>query len=136
MGINPWRVVRALPELEIVWTDVPPDKRGFTDGRTVYMPRDLLQVERRCTVLHELTHAELGVVGCDSPDERQVRRLVARRLIPAEELCKAARWSTHTRELADSLWVTEDVLITRLEHLHPSERAALLRATAHHRVSH
>lgn len=113
---------------------MPPDLLAILDGATIWMSSRQSQVERRCTITHELIHHERGERwGCTGRDEEQVRQETARRLIPLVHLADALRWSLDAHELADHCWVDLDTLLVRLEHLHPSERHYLRRATAHHR---
>lgn len=114
---------------------MPEDVLADTDGVTcIRLDSRLLQVERRIAIDHELAHIELGhTCGADPAQELAARRRSARRLIDIKDLAEAVRWTTDVSEVADTLWVTEDVLTTRMQHLHPAERHLLLRATAHHR---
>lgn len=135
MTYHPWRELRALDGVVVTWSDLPGDLRGFTDGvGAIHLDRSLNRVERRCTLTHELLHRHYGHrQGCRGLDEALVVQETARKLITLDALARAAAWSRSVHELADELWVTEDVLNVRLAHLHPAERALLTRATAHHR---
>ena len=127
---HPWRLLRSRPHLNVSFTDLPFDTNGLirSDG-TILLARDLLQVERRCTLMHELIHDERGIPhGHDPAEESRVEQESAHRLIPLDGLVDAARWTEHLQEAADVLWVTEDLLRVRIEHLHPAERHAIARA--------
>lgn len=127
---HPWRALRSRPHLRLQVADLPFDVNGVirSDG-TILLARDLLQVERRCTILHELVHDERGIPhGYDPREELAVEQEVARRLIPLERLVDVARWTDCPVEAADALWVTEDLLRVRVQHLHPAERHAVARA--------
>lgn len=132
---HPWRRLRERPDIVVDWGHLPEDVRALTDGvRRIWMDRELLQVERRCSIDHELAHVELGhVCGADLGQERTASLLSARRLIPVDALVDAARWSVRSDEVADALWVTQAVLRVRMEHLLVGEQEQLIRATAHHR---
>lgn len=115
-------------------TDLPINVLGFLSGDTIVMQRKQSQVERRTTLTHELIHHERGDDRCDGRDEEYVRQETARRLITLDSLADALRWSTDVHEMADHCWVDVDVMLTRLDHLHPAERAYLRRVTEHHRM--
>lgn len=128
---HPWRALGRLSHVIVEWTDdLPPDVLGDTDGVThIRIATGQLQTERRCTITHELVHVEQGHIGCcDQRAEGQVRREAARRLITIAALSEAAVFHGDDLEgLADDLWVDLDTLLTRLNHLHPSERGYLRR---------
>lgn len=129
---HPCRLLRSRPHLRLAFVDLPFDTNGLirSDG-TLLLARDLLQVERRCTLMHELVHDEWGIPhGVDRAEERRVEQESAHRLIPLERLIDVARWATSVDEAAEELWVTVDLLEVRLAHLHPSERHAVARAVA------
>jgi hypothetical protein len=131
---HPWRRLRDhLPDWDVVLRPLPVGVIGLTDtvGRRIHLDSRMLQAQRRCTLDHELVHAEAGDVGCQGAErEAWIAQSSARRLIPLERLVDAARWAHNAVELADELWVDLDTLMCRLEHLHPSERAAIARALA------
>lgn len=133
---HPWRHFRALARWTLIWADLPAKRLGETgwlDG-TVTLDKHLLQTERRCTICHELVHIERGPVPDDdrlaAREESTVEREVARRLIELQPLGEALAWSRHISEAADALWVTEDVLRVRLDHLSCSESQYLHRRLA------
>jgi hypothetical protein len=124
---DPWATLRRLSHIQIAWIRMPDDQPGRTDGvRVVWLDKRLQQVERRCTVTHELIHIERGHDGCQAPRiEYQVCVETARRLIPIDELCQHAAWARSIQELADELWVTPEVATDRLQSLTPKETAQL-----------
>lgn len=130
---HPWRRFRALARWTLQQADLPEGVHGQLrwSTRTVTLDRRLSQVQRRCTIAHELVHIERGPVPCSAwlaeREEAAVEQEVARRLIKLKDLGEALAWARHASEAADVLWVTEDVLRVRLEHLHPAERAYLKR---------
>lgn len=128
--IHPWRILRSRPHLSLAYAELPGDLLGTWAPGRVTLTRHLLQVERRCVLMHELVHDERGLPhpALAAKDEAAVDREAARRLVRFDRLVAAVRWTQDLDELADELWVTRDVLETRLRHLHPSERAQLLEA--------
>ena len=100
---------------------------GRTNGiDVIWMDKRLDQVERRCTLTHELIHIERQHTGCQPPAvEDSVRAEAARRLISTEDLANALRWSTAPLEVADELWVTPQVLEDRLSFLSSTDAAFL-----------
>lgn len=135
MTHHPWRDLRSREHITLSWRDLPPGVWGTTDGSSaIWMEPRLLQVERRCTLAHELAHIDLGhttkpTVG----EESAARRLAAQQLIEWDALVDAFRWAHNAIEAADELWVTPEVLEDRLRFLHPNERAllALIGAARH-----
>jgi Zn-dependent peptidase ImmA (M78 family) len=121
---HPWRVVRELG-VRVLWrADLPGRVLGLCDpsSMTIYLNRARLvtQVERRCTLTHELVHLREGHQGAQpSGVEARVRAETARLLIPDDALESALCWTTDLFELAETLWVTEQVvrdrLVTRFE---------------------
>lgn len=126
---HPWRELRGLPHVTLHFApDLPADVRGLTDGqRRVWLATGMSQVQRRCTITHELVHIYRGHRGCQPEAvERSVQREVARRLIPdVHVLAEEMAWAHNLHEAADHLWVTTEVLEHRLSGLHPAERALL-----------
>ena len=128
---HPWRRLRLLPHLIVSWRDDLPDYLlGATEGDRVWLRSDLDQVQRRCTLAHELEHQERGHDGCQpDPVESAVRSAAARYLLPSPHVvADALVWAGDMTEAADVLWVTERVLRDRLDarHLHPAERAIIV----------
>ena len=97
--------------------------------RAVVVDRRLSQVQRRCTVAHELVHVERGPVPTDPwlrlREERAVEAEAARRLITLDALADALAWSDRPVEVADELWVDEQLLDARVAGLSEGERAWL-----------
>lgn len=135
---HPWRVLGSdWQHVDLKLTDDLPDERlADTNGTDeIRMRRRLLQVERRCSLTHELIHLERGHTGACSPGhEAEVDREAARRLIEWEQLLAAVRWSRSEVELADELWVTVHLLRVRVSELHADELLEVARAAhdAHH----
>lgn len=118
-----------MPQVHLqVVADLPDGVRALTDGeRAVWLRAGMSQVQRRCTIAHELVHLRRQHRGCQPPAvEAAVRREVARRLLPdVHHLAEELAWAHSMAEAADALWVTRQVLGDRLEALHPAERAHL-----------
>ncbi|MCW3766434.1 ImmA/IrrE family metallo-endopeptidase [Paenarthrobacter sp. PAE-2] len=107
---------------------MPDGAPGRTNGvDRIWLNKGLDQVERRCALTHELIHVERKHTGCQPiAVEAEVRAEAARRLITIDQLVKGLRWARSFPELADELWVTEDVLQDRFDHLTSAEWATLL----------
>lgn len=129
MTTHPWRQLRdEAPDVTVEYDRLPPGLRGYTDGRDrIVLDARLLQVERRCVVLHEQIHRERGhLQRCDDTEERSVREEVARRLVTTDQLLDVLRWARSWHEAADELWVTVDVFRDRLDGLSPGERQMIV----------
>jgi hypothetical protein len=123
---HPWRALRALPKITVKWVHLS-DKRALTNGvDVIWMDKSALQVERRCSLTHELIHIEEKHTSCQPlAIERKVRAEAARRLIPIGDLAAALAWAHSFHELADDLWVTSAVLADRISNLSQTELAIL-----------
>lgn len=124
---HPWRALRALTHINVRW--VPMDDRlGDTDGISdIRMHPNQLQVQRRCTITHELAHVTLGHIGgCDAGEEAAANEWAARRLITMDALKDALLWADDLGEVADELWVDLDTLKNRLDCLTDEERQELV----------
>lgn len=111
---------------------MPDHVPGRTNGLDViWLDKRLDQVERRCTLTHELIYIERQHTGCQLPAvEIEVCLEAARRLIPIGDLVSVLRWSNYAHEMADELWVTTEVLMDRLTSLSPDELSILLATEA------
>ena len=116
----------TFPRVRVEFTRLD-GRCGETNGRDlIRLDKRLLQVERRCTLAHELVHLEVGEGRpCSASREREVNRIAAARLVPFEALVKAARWARSPLELAEELWVTPLMLEARCETLTASELFAV-----------
>lgn len=128
---HPWRELRSLTGVIVHFATLAPGIWGMTDGhQRIWLDRRLGQVERRCTLAHELEHIRRGHYGCQPPAvERAVNAAAARRLIPnPHRLADALAWARgDLAAAADELWVDEPTLSARLDvaHLHPAEKAII-----------
>ena len=127
---NPWAELAARPEIELRW--IARGGRGCIDFATRVITLNLAMghAERRSVVSHELVHDERGPVPrwLVPREEAWVRQESARRLVDLHELADVMRGAEYIEDVAEDLGVDVPTLRTRLEHLHPSERAVLLRA--------
>lgn len=123
MHFHPWRRLRERPELEVQWRRLPDGVLGRTDGQRIWLDPRQPQRQRRCTLLHELIHADRGVAcGSDSSEERTVEQLAARHLIPLVALAEGIAWAHDEHELADDLWVDVEMVRARLAGLSAQEQ--------------
>lgn len=128
---SPWAHAESL-DLRIIYRDLPPPRMGYfhRPARIIVLAADLRQVERRCTLAHELVHFERGDVRCptDWQNRRQelvVSELASRRLVRIEDLARAVTAHQHAVDQAEDLWVDLDTLTIRLATLGDDERQYL-----------
>lgn len=130
---HPWRDLRALPEITLLWHDG--GKRGYYNfnTQTISLRRGMTQAQRRSTLQHELHHHYRGryLRSILQREEQACELAAARDLIDVRKLGEALAWSTDARVVAEELWVDIDLLRIRMAHLHPSERAYLRERLAH-----
>lgn len=127
--VNPWRRFAALgDEWRLRWHHPDEDsRRGFINyvRKEISLRSDLTWAEQRCTLLHEVIHAERGAAGGGVLYEREelrVRRIAAHLLLPEIKVIgEAMAWALSTAEAADELMVDIDSLRDRLRWLHPAE---------------
>ncbi len=125
---HPWRALRAQSDITVEWRRLALDQYAVTNGTNrIWMDPDQSQVERRCTLAHELAHIELGHTdGCVAREDRAVDLLAARRLVEMPDLLDALRWADDLPTVADELWVDEPTLMARLDGLTAGERAQIV----------
>lgn len=131
MTIHPWRRLRDLDHVTLLWHDGGP--MGLTNfiNQTISLRRGMTYEQRRCTVLHEVLHIERGPVltTLAGREELRVRKETARLILPdVRELARALVWARTPEEAAWELAVDLGVLRDRLRHLHPAERGFVRRA--------
>lgn len=123
---HPWREARQRSHLEIHFAQLGDDHRGCIRGPRVTINSDDLQVERRCTITHELVHDERRIFPTDrvlrAREELRVERIAARRLIALERLVDALVWTRRTEEVAEELWVDVPMLVALVQSLTDRER--------------
>lgn len=120
MSPHPWRELRALAHVVVHHRELHPSgTRGVTDGvRRIWLDSRLTQVERRCTLAHELVHIKAGHTGCQpTAVEARVEAAAARYLLPdAAAIGDALVWARGRLPVAaDELWVDVPTLTTRLD---------------------
>jgi hypothetical protein len=123
---HPWRTLREHPWITLHWSrNLPTNQLGQTchDTHTITLADGLTQVERRCTLTHELLHVHRGPVPdwCENREERQVDEAAARLLITLDQLADGLLWAADEHELADELWVDVPTVRTRLASLTDAE---------------
>jgi hypothetical protein len=129
---HPWRRLRALTHINLLWhDDGPMGETDFVAG-TISLRRGLNQAELRSTILHECLHVERGPVpmGLAPKEEHQVRKLAAQQLLPqVTRIGDALAWAQgDLAAAAEELWVDEGTLRDRLRFMtHPTERRYLAR---------
>lgn len=107
---------------------LPGKTRGWTNGRVLLLRPGLCHTHRTDTAVHEGHHLERGATPTgthQAREERIVRRLTARTLVPLPNLVDAVKWTRNPWELAWELGVTRRTLWTRLTTLTMRERAAV-----------
>lgn len=94
----------------------------------------LSRIEERCTLAHELVHAERGPFPrwATAREEAAVNAEAARRLIPLDALGEALAWSLHPTVAAEELDVDPPTLEALLRNLAAAEVEALRRRLQHH----
>ena len=125
--MNPWGALRDQGELTLVFAAMADAGRYYQHHRAIVLADDLTQAQRRCTLAHELVHAERGDISCCSDwhankQERRVDQLAARRLIGLDQLIDALLWGDDERELAEVLWVDVETVRARLSGLTEVEK--------------
>lgn len=122
---NPWRALRARSDIEQMWEHEPGLLGSWCEHtRRIRLHPGLSQAERRCTLTHELIHAERGDTTCDG----SVHREAARRLIPLHDLLRViAFYGENWASVAEDLWVDQETLEIRLDTAHPAEKGAIRR---------
>lgn len=130
MTWHPWRHLRAMTDVDVTWDAADGTLGTWCAGTRAmaFHPRQS-QAQRRCTVTHEIVHAELSHEGpCSPATELLVLKTSARRLISIQALADAIVFHRDDRSaLAQELWVDRQTLDARLDHLHPCEQGYLRR---------
>ena len=133
---NPWRALRDRPHIEL-WFGRLDGLQGMWQrdhlGELIVLDDRLDRRQRRCVLAHELVHAERGIghgaatEATMEREEEQVRREVARRLVPETQLrAFVARSLTvgavTVEAIAEEFDVDLEVAATAARHLQPAER--------------
>lgn len=126
MIFHPWRELRNQQHIGVSFDHLPENTAGLTNGQHIWLAKGMQQTERRCIMAHELVHIAMGHDKCQTTAAELVVRVeTARNLITIEALKNALMWSRHPSELAEDLWVTEEVLADRIEYLTTLELGTL-----------
>ena len=132
MAYDPWGEVPAGWSVDLVAMPV----RGMCrwNRRTILLDIKLSGVEERCTLTHEIVHAERGPFPrwATAREEAAVNAEAARRLIPLDALGEALAWSLHPAVAAEELDVDPSTLEALLRDLAAAEVEALRRRLQHH----
>ena len=132
MAYDPWGEVPAGWSVDLV---VMP-ARGMCrwNRRTILLDIRLSRIEERCTLTHEIVHAERGPFPrwATAREEAAVNAEVARRLIPLDALGEALAWSLHPAVAAEELDVDPPTLEALLRNLTGAELDALRGRLRHH----
>lgn len=128
--IHPWRRLRALTHITLLWHDEGPMGETDFEAGTISLRKGLTYEERRCTVLHECLHVERGPVpmGLAAREELVVEKATARLLLPSvKAIGDAYAWAQGVdADAALELGVDVGILRTRMKYMtHPAERAYL-----------
>lgn len=118
-AVNPWRLLRASPEVELRWAYLD-GLCGFyephADGTAmIVLDAGIDAATRNATLMHELEHHRRGICGVARYDERGVEDEVARKLVPLDELAQLVAsicddgTPVMAWELAAAFGVPEDV---------------------------
>lgn len=132
---NPWRaLVEEHPDYQVISDyELPGSICGLTSfpKKRIWLCKLLSDVQRECTLAHELVHIERGMLPEDRleaiAEERAVEEIAARRMIPTRDLLHVAvtRPSSTSAAWAALLRVDRQTLHVRLRTLKTGERAAL-----------
>ncbi len=129
-------VDRGFPT--IILTQLPPNFRGLYDvkNHTIWLDERMTPQQRRCTLAHELVHAERGDTALPDPalnalQERLVILRAAKRLIALNALMGVLSYASGWQVLCEDLAVDSETLKSRIDSLTPRERAALRKAGLH-----
>ena len=122
--IHPWRRLRELTHVRLLWHDDGPAGLTRFAEQTISLRRGMTYAERRTTILHECLHIERGpaLSTLAAREELRVERETARLLMPdVKALGEALAWAHDLDEAAEELAVDLAALRTRLGNLHPAE---------------
>lgn len=133
MRFSPWGTLAGLPEIEVVFADLP-DALGWydPDEHRITLDRGQSRAQMRCTLAHELEHAmwrdeDISHVSpvLAARQEIAASTRAARKLIELDDLIEALLLSQDEYELAEELNVDEDTVKLRLLTLSPEEHAVI-----------
>lgn len=126
---HPWRPLRDQPDVRVIHVELPDGMLGFCDHarRTIWLDSRMKQRQRRAVLQHERIHLERGPVcgHWETREEQAVEVATAHALIALPHLLDVLRWTRDVEEASFDLWVPAELLVVRMAHLHPAERAAV-----------
>lgn len=132
MAYDPWGEVPAGWSVDLAAMPV----RGMCrwSRKAILLGIRLSGVEERCTLTHEIVHAERGPFPrwATAREEAAVNAAAARRLISLDALGEALAWSLHPAVAAEELDVDPPMLEALLRDLTEAEVEALRRRLGHH----
>ena len=132
MAYDPWGEVPAGWSVDLVAMPM----RGLCQWsrRLILLDIRLGRIEERCTLTHEIVHAERGPFPrwATAREEAAVNAEAARRLIPLDALGEALAWSLHPAVAAEELDVDPPTLEALLRDLAAAEVEVLRRRLKHH----
>lgn len=112
--------------------DIAPVRGAWISSESmILLDRELYPTPRRATLAHEIAHVDLGHRGGTGffgrRAEREADHLAARRLLPSvrEIADAAATFRGDTTAIAHHLDVPVEVLIRRVERMHPRDVARI-----------
>lgn len=132
MAYDPWGEVPA--GWSVIFVVMPVRGMCRWSRKSILLDIRLSRVEERCTLTHELIHAERGPCPrwLTTREEGIVDAKAARRLIPLDALGEALAWSLHPAVAAEELDVDPPTLEALLRNLAAAEVEALRRRLQHH----
>lgn len=138
---SPWRYLRLhYKDVAVFETELPGDMLAWVDPdrRMIWLDNRLTQAEQRSSLAHEIGHLERGTL-CDlarkTVEEKAVEEWAARRLIDAHALAHALQWSCRLEEIAEELWVDEQLVRARFRCLTDAEQDLMLAALERSRAA-
>lgn len=124
---SPFQQLSDLPHVTLRFVDLPDGLLGFCDHDTdtIWLTKGMRQRQRRAVLQHELEHLRRGRVASNphfaNREEVAVEQATAHALIPFHSLYGALQWTRDAHELACELHAPVDLVVVRMNHLHPSE---------------
>ena len=129
---DPWAVLREMRDVVLVRQPIAEPGRYYHHRRAIVLRSGRTLEEERCSLWHELVHAERGDVECTgwtaSATERRVEREAARRAMPLDVMERRLSLASDWHDFVWHMKVPERWVRFRLAHATPAERARLRRA--------
>jgi hypothetical protein len=129
---DPWAVLREMPDVVLLRQPIAEPGRYYHAHRAIVLRSGRSLEEERCSLWHEIVHAERGDTACTgwvaSDTERRVEREAARRAMPLAVMERRLALATDWHDFVWHMKVPERWVRFRLSHARPAERARLERA--------